>query len=318
MTTRTVVPGDWVPGQLLDAAAVPAEGPAPNPAIAAQLDEVGALLEAQGANPFRVRAYHNAAAALRTLPVSVGVLFTDEGLGGLDRIPGVGPAIARAIRECLVRGRLPMLDRLHGESDPDTLLASVPGIGMSLAERLHHRFGIATLEDLEVAAHDGRLAGVPGFGPRRVSMVQAALAQRLGRIRADSAATDGAPPVAELLDVDTEYRDRAEAGQLPTIAPRRFNPGHRAWLPVLHTVRGPRHYTALYSNTAQAHRLRRTHDWVVIYGDGDRGEHQATVVTARSGPLAGRRVVRGREAECTQHYRERPITLGAIREGAAP
>jgi putative hydrolase len=71
----------------------------------------------------------------------------------------------------------------------------------------------------------------------------------------------------------------------------------------MHTTRGPRHYTALFSNTAQAHRLGRTHDWVVIYGDGDREEHQATVVTARTGLLAGRRVVRGREPECVVFYR---------------
>jgi hypothetical protein len=64
-----------------------------------------------------------------------------------------------------------------------------------------------------------------------------------------------------------------------------------------------RNYTALFSNTFTAHRLGRTHDWVVMYYDGGREEHQCTVVTARQGPLAGRRVVRGREAECLEHYR---------------
>jgi putative hydrolase len=84
------------------------------------------------------------------------------------------------------------------------------------------------------------------------------------------------------------------------IAPRRFNPSHIAWLPVLHTTRGRRHYTALFSNTALAHRLNRTHDWVVIYWDDGRGERQYTVVTAKGGSLEGRRVVRGREAEMPQ------------------
>ena len=82
------------------------------------------------------------------------------------------------------------------------------------------------------------------------------------------------------------------------IAPRRFNPSHVAWLPILHTTRGRRHYTALFSNTARAHQLARTDDWVVIYWDDGRGERQATVVTATGGPLKGRRIVRGREAEC--------------------
>jgi hypothetical protein len=109
--------------------------------------------------------------------------------------------------------------------------------------------------------------------------------------------------VAELLDVDREYRDGATTGSLLHIAPRNFNPSGAAWLPVLHTSRGDRHYTALFSNTALAHKLERTHDWLVVYFDGRDREHQCTIVTARVGPLAGRRVVRGREAECIAYYR---------------
>ena len=81
------------------------------------------------------------------------------------------------------------------------------------------------------------------------------------------------------------------------IAPRRFNPKGEAWLPVLHTQRGDWHFTALFSNTARAHELGRVRDWVVIYGeDKAHGERQYTVVSATHGALAGRRVVRGREA----------------------
>jgi hypothetical protein len=109
-------------------------------------------------------------------------------------------------------------------------------------------------------------------------------------------------PVAELLDVDVEYRRRSEGGELRRIAPRRFNPERRAWLPLLHTERAGRHYTALFSNTALAHRLGRTDDWVVIFHDGDGGEQRETVVTARQGTLRGRRVVRGREEECARFY----------------
>ena len=108
------------------------------------------------------------------------------------------------------------------------------------------------------------------------------------------------PDVGLLLDVDREYRERAAAGTLPKIAPRRFNPAHDAWLPILHTRRGDWQFTALFSNTARAHELGRTRDWVVLYFDGDRhAERQRTVVTELRGPLAGRRVVRGREPECS-------------------
>jgi hypothetical protein len=71
-------------------------------------------------------------------------------------------------------------------------------------------------------------------------------------------------------------------------------------------------------NTPRAHQLNKTLDWVVIYYDGAGGERQGTVITSMYGPLAGRRIVRGREAECMQHYR-RPIQRtagpGKIQDG---
>jgi hypothetical protein len=71
-------------------------------------------------------------------------------------------------------------------------------------------------------------------------------------------------------------------------------------LPVLHTVRGERHYTALYSNTPRARRMGASRDWVVLYYDSGQAEGQATVITARWGPLAGTRIVRGGEVELAQ------------------
>jgi putative hydrolase len=108
--------------------------------------------------------------------------------------------------------------------------------------------------------------------------------------------------VAELLDIDREYREKAAADRLPRIAPRRFNPTGEAWLPILHTDRDDRHYTALFSNTARAHELGMTDDWVVIYRDDRRSDGQWTVITSRFGQLEGRRIVRGREAECSTYY----------------
>lgn len=104
------------------------------------------------------------------------------------------------------------------------------------------------------------------------------------------------PDVATLLDVDREYRQKALAGTLRLIAPKRFNPDGKAWLPVLHTKRGRWHFTALFSNTARAHELGTTHDWVVIYFyDDEHREGQCTVITATRGEHAGARVVRGHE-----------------------
>ncbi len=268
-----------------------------NEDIAGRLEEVAGLLAAQGANRFRVRAYERAAGAVRRLPRPVSDILQQHGLKGLRAVPGVGESIARAIRDLIARGRLAMLDRLRGESEPTKVLASVPGIGRELASRLYSDLGIETLEDLEAAAHDGRLEQVLGFGRKRLAGIRDSLAHRLERVRPPTAARNGAPSVEEILDVDREYREKAAAGELVKIVPRRFNPSRVAWLPVLHTTRGRRHYTALFSNTALAHQLARTDDWVVIYWDDGRGERQCTVVTAARGPSKGCRIVRGREAE---------------------
>jgi hypothetical protein len=141
--------------------------------------------------------------------------------------------------------------------------------------------------------------GAAGWGPRRISMVQAALAERLGRPRLRSLmARLSRPPVEMLLDVDRDYRQGVQAGRLPRIAPKRFNPKGEAWLPILHAERGDWRFTALFSNTPLAHQLGRTRDWVVIYYETDAlPEGQCTVVTETQGPLKGRRVVRGRERE---------------------
>lgn len=276
-----------------------------NAEIADRFDAVADLLEAQRANQFRVQAWRSGAATLRRLGRPVADVLRDEGLAGLERLPAIGSSLARAIRELVESGRLSTLTRLRGAADPLAALASVAGIGHGLAQRIHDALGITTLEELELAAHDGRLADVPGFGEKRVAGVRDVLAERLRRRRQASASAvrgPAAPPVSELLDVDHEYRTRAEMGELPTIAPRRHNPGRLRWLPVLHASRGSRHYTALFSNTANAHRLGRTTDWVVLYYDDHDGERQCTVVTETSGSLAGRRVVRGREEECRVHY----------------
>lgn len=281
------------------------QGTEENQCIAEQLREAADLLQAQDANPFRVNAYRRAAQTIARQERPVRELFEAQGRAGLDSLPGIGRGISGAIAEMLLTGTWSQLARLRGDAQPEQLFRAVPGIGPALARAIHETLQVDTLEALEAAAHDGRLQTVPGVGVRRAAAIRAALSSMLGRriARAARPASAAAPPVATILEIDREYREKAAAGKLPTIAPKRFNPKGEAWLPVLHTRRGGWHFTALYSNTATAHRLGRTRDWVVIYFyDGEHAEGQHTVVTETRGPLAGRRVVRGREAECRAWY----------------
>ena len=278
-----------------------------NARCADRLREAADLLEAQGANPFRVSAYRKAAATVLALPEDVAAIAGRAGLPGLEELPNVGRGIAAALLEMTRTGRWIQLERLRGNADPVQLLTVVPGLGHRLAERIHEELHVDTLEGLELAAHDGRLETVPGVGPRRAAAIRASLQSMLARSRprftSDARRGTTGPSVATLLAVDREYRHKAEAGTLATIAPRRFNPSGESWLPVLHAVRDGWHFTALFSNTAQAHQLNRTRDWVVLYFyDDEHAEGQHTVVTETHGPLTGRRVVRGRETECREQY----------------
>lgn len=213
--------------------------------IADRLREAATLLEQQGANPFRVGAYRRAADTLATLSRDLRELVASEGVDGLTALPGIGTGIARAVYELVATGRWSQLERLRGTLDPVQLFQAVPGLGAGLAQRIHDTLQIDTLEALEVAAHDGRLEQVPGIGPRRAAALRASLDSMLGRTpRLRRGSADG-PPVALLLEVDHDYREQAEAGRLPTIAPRRFNPEGKAWLPVLHASRGGWHFTAM-------------------------------------------------------------------------
>ncbi|MGD8324727.1 MAG: DNA-binding protein [Gammaproteobacteria bacterium] len=272
-----------------------------NKEAAGILRACGDQLELQNANPFRVNAYRRAAETLESLDIDARDILREQGIPGLVALPAIGSGLAGAIDEIARTGRLSRLDRLSGTADPEALLRTVPGIGPGFARRIHEELHIDTLEALEVAAHDGTLAAMRGLGPRRIAGIQAGLASVLGRARRSrrNEPRGSEPSVAMLLDVDREYREAAAAGRLPSIAPRRFNPEGKAWLPVLHTSRDGWHLTALYSNTARAHELARTRDWVVIYfHQDDHVEGQRTVVTETHGAQRGLRVVRGREAEC--------------------
>lgn len=140
---------------------------------------------------------------------------------------------------------------------------TVPGIGLEFATRIHEQLGVENLAELEASAYDGRLASVPGMGSKRIQAVQEVLRGRFRRPRPEPAGQPRPEPagpthpalteprVEEILSVDREYRRKAAEGQLRLIAPRRLNPTGKAWLPVMHTHRADRQYTALYSNTAR-------------------------------------------------------------------
>lgn len=271
-----------------------------NADIALRLQDYAALLEQQGDDAFRVRAFQDAADHAGSLPVALRDIFAREGVAGLIDQPTIGRAIAAAIAEMLTTGRWSQLDRLRGDAAPARLFMTIPGIGPALARRLADDEDLETLEDLEIALQPGGRP-IPGFGRRRRQLILSQVNERLGRIRTarHSAGSVTPPPVNLLLDADRLYRDRAAAGQLRLIAPKRFNPEGAAWLPVMHARRDDWHLTLMWSNTARAHELGKTHDWLVVYFRKDgQPEGRCTIVTETRGPLAGKRVVRGREAEC--------------------
>jgi hypothetical protein len=290
------------PGEARPGARAGTARPAENAAIAGALSDYADLLEAQGEDGFRTRAFRAAAGTVNGLDRPLRDLHDAEGTDGLVALPGIGRGIAGAIAEMLATGRWSQLERLRGEAAPERLFRTLPGVGPVLARRLADAHHLETLEDLEAALHAGT-PEIAGIGPRRRKALQAVLAERLGRRLRRPDPPPPAPDVALLLEVDAMYRARATAGTLRRIAPKRFNPAGAAWLPILHARHGDWHFTALFSNTARAHELGRTRDWVVIYAHaGDGPEARSTVVTETRGPLAGWRVVRGREADCAAHY----------------
>lgn len=270
--------------------------PLSNSAVAERLRAIADGLERPDGNPHRVRAYRTAAAVVNRLERPVADVLGEGGRADLEQLPGVGKRLSQVIEQLTLTGHAPTLEEQIG--GPVAVLSSVAGIGPGLAAVLHEKLGLNTLEDLEQAAHDGRLAGVPGFGAKRVRGVREALAGRFRRPPAGPTAEP--PPVADLLALDAAYRERAAAGVLRHVAPRRFNPTAAAWLPVWKTRKNGRAFRVMFSNTPLAHRLNKVREWVVIFYSKDRATGQCTVTTATDGPLAGRRVVRGREVECAR------------------
>jgi hypothetical protein len=271
-----------------------------NRQIARKLLEYAQVLDAREANLFRVRAYRRAAETVMALDKPLVELVAAKGRAGLEALPGIGPRLSNTLSELLRTGEFRALDAENEQSQPKRILRSLPGVGRRLAQHIYEQLGITTLEEVEQAAHDGRLSRI-GLGPKQVRSIRDAVAGRLSLYRFPPSVS-GEPSVAHLLQVDQEYRRRAEKSKLPTITPRRFNPRQESWLPIYETRRGGWRYRALFSNTALAHRLGQTRDWVVISFEQGPIAGQRTVITESRGELRGRRIIRGREEECRHHY----------------
>jgi DNA polymerase (family 10) len=286
-----------------------------NSDIAQVLDRIAELLEYENANPFRIRAYREGAQSIRSAEHPVADFIRNGQIDKLDALPNVGSGITAVVSEYVTSGQSGLLEELESKASPEAVMAKVPGIGKELAGRIVDQLHIKTLPELEQAAHNGELASVEGFGAKRIAGIRSSLAgilsqtlrnnqhERTADTTKQSSQSDDRPSVSLLLDIDADYRKGAEQDKLQKIAPKRFNPDNEAWLPVLHAKRDGWEFTALFSNTAQAHKLEKTDDWVVIYYKRGDTERQHTVVTETKGPLKGKRVVRGRDADNRSFYK---------------
>ncbi len=139
--------------------------PVHNADITAIFTEIADLLEIQGANPFRIRAYRNAARILGDLPQEARVLV--EKGDNLTRLPGIGADLAAKIGEIVTTEHCSLLERLRRELPPAvTELLKIPGLGPKRVKALYHDLDVQTVEQLQRAAQDGRIRALHGFGAK--------------------------------------------------------------------------------------------------------------------------------------------------------
>ncbi len=131
-------------------------------AIADILEEIGMLLELQGENPFKTRAYSHAAQTIRMLDQDLGALIDTD---ALSSIPGIGEALSKKITTLYTTGRLEYLDKLRTTVPEDFLtMIRIRGLGAKKIIQLHKQLNIRTLDELEAACRDDRLLAAKGFG----------------------------------------------------------------------------------------------------------------------------------------------------------
>ena len=145
-----------------------------NRQIADMFNEVADLLDIDGANPFRVRAYRNAARTVLSYPRSMAELVDEE--FDLSSLHGIGKELAKKITEIVQTGRLTYLEKLRRKHPPqlETLL-KIPGLGPGRVRLLHELLHINSLKDLEEALENNRLQNVPGFGSKLIEKIAAGI-----------------------------------------------------------------------------------------------------------------------------------------------
>jgi DNA polymerase (family X) len=144
--------------------------------IADALEEIATLLELKDENPFKIRAYQNAARSIEAFGASFSDLQNQE---TLEKIPGVGKAIAAKISELATTGGLKFLDELRAEFPAAILeLFSIPGLGAKKIKALYEQLKISSIADLQAACEAGRVAELPGFGETTQTKICNAIANR--------------------------------------------------------------------------------------------------------------------------------------------
>ncbi|PYP69100.1 MAG: DNA polymerase/3'-5' exonuclease PolX [Gemmatimonadetes bacterium] len=137
-----------------------------NPDIARVFDEVADLLEIQDANPFRVRAYRNAARTIRDYPEPIAELVHSGGKD-LTEIPGIGEDLAEKITDIVKTGELPLRKQLAAKLPAGLLdLLRIPGLGPKRVKLLHKKLKVTSAADLAAALNKGRIQKLKGFGPK--------------------------------------------------------------------------------------------------------------------------------------------------------
>lgn len=150
-----------------------------NPAIARRFYRLAALMDIRGDDPFRLRSYRNAAEAIETWPTPMQKIAAENGIAGLQSIPGVGKAIAGKILELLDRGTFDAWERTIKETPEGVLdLLDIPGIGPKTAAMLHQKYKVSSLEALREFVQNGGLELVDGIGPKTANRIKESLSKR--------------------------------------------------------------------------------------------------------------------------------------------
>ncbi|MBC7910852.1 MAG: hypothetical protein H7Y30_10160 [Pyrinomonadaceae bacterium] len=148
-----------------------------NETIARKFYRLANLMEIRGDDMFRIRSYRNAAETIETWPTALSKIAAEEGVKGLQTLPGVGKAISGKIVELLEKGTFEAWEKLTEET-PETALdmLRVGGIGIKTAAALHQKFKIASLDDLKKFVEGGGLEMVDGIGEKTAERIKDSIA----------------------------------------------------------------------------------------------------------------------------------------------